>query len=374
MLSLQFRDINGNLYYFSFLYLFMFAGLSILWNVYFVKRILYLIPLYRKSTREAKTDIFDNSSDRALHYRVEVVKYALLLAINITEITVILIDQLGLMMTHIKWSNTTLNNCMSGNAISNTDFHAILGNPLTIVFIAIGQVGLILTLALGTSLMKYLDAFYHNINDKSLKSAKMIIVVSCVIGVLLLIMGSIPQLFIPQKILFPIITLLYFCIWTKQARTFYKTLNWRSVEFKIRGRSSRIVKRAVNSSYYFGITISLLGIGLFSVILADLLDEYFFLFAAFAYCPNIIHQIYDSPDYEPLLTARPQMAAFTLCSGIIAGTSTALSIVAFLTVSSQYLFATFVFFGGILVKKLNYRFGRVRTRFTPNLRFPLLIA
>ena len=371
----QFRNgILSDIIYFRILFLFMLNGLPTLWNVYFVKRIWYFLRLYRRSKEEDKSEAFDDPKEKALHYKVELVKYIFLLIINNNEMSIVIIDQLGLLMTSIKRNNTALYDCTSGTTdISNIAFH-LISNPWAAVFIAVGQVGLLLTFALGISLMKYLDATYHNIYDQSLKYAKIFILTSCVIGVLLLITGSVRKSIIPQKIISPIVLLVYFYIWIRQARKFYNTLRWRSVEFIVRGRSSQVVKRAVKSSYHFGIIMSLLGIGLFSIIIADLLDDYFFLFAAFAFCPNIIHQIYGTVGYEPLLTEKMQIHVLVLGSDIITGISIILSSVAFLTIGSQYISATLVFFGEIVVKKLKYRFGRVRTRFTPSFSDPLLIA
>ena len=222
--------------------------------------------------------------------------------------------------------------------------------------------------------MKYLDAAYHNINNQSLKSTKIILLISCVIGVLLIITGSIHQSFILERLTFPIIILVYLFFWIKQIRTFYKTLKWQSVEFKVRGRSSQIVKRAVKSSHHFAVIMCLMGFGALCLTLAELVKDYFFIFTIFSYCPNLVKQLYGIPNYQPLLTMTSQINAFTVFSEITAKISTILALIAFLVIMSQYVLATFVFFSGMFLKRLKYRFGRVRTRFTPSLTDPLLIS
>ena len=362
------RDID----YFFFFYSFLFAGLTILWNVYFVKKILYFVNLYRKSIDSARNDILNNYTELALHYKVGIVKYAFLLAINITEISSAIIFLLGVGMTVVNSTNATISNCYS--EIYNIDLYVITGTPMEAVFSSIGHAGFLMSLALVTCLMEYLDAAYHNINNQSLKSTKIILLISCVIGVLLIITGSIHQSYILERLIYPIVLLVYFSFWVRQTRIFYKTLEWQSIEYRVRGRSSQIVERAVKSSHHFAIIMCLMGIGVLSITLAQLINDYFFIFTIFAYCPNLVTQLYGTPDYEPLFTTTPQMNAFILSGEITLGIQTTLYLIAFLAITSQYVLATFVFFLGMFVKKIKYRFGRVRTRFTPSLTDPLLIS
>ena len=362
--------IGEDLVYFVFFSVFMYGGLWALWNVYLAKRIIHFVTLYRKSVEDAKTDLFDNCAELALHYKVEIVKYAFMLVINTTEIGGWLIYASGIGLANLSPTNTTINNYII--KIETTDLH-VIGTP-EVVLISVGQVGFLLSVALVTCLMKYLDAAYHNINNQSLKSTKIILLISCVIGALRIITGSIRQLFILEKLIYPIITLIYFSFWVKETRIFYKTLKWQSVEFKVRGRSSQIVKRAVKSSHHFAVIMCLVGITVLCLTLAEIVGDYFFMFTLFTYCPKLLNQLYGIPNYEPLFTTRPQLNALALSSEIKTGIQTNLSLIAFLTITIQYVVVTFVFFGGMLVKKLKYRFGRVRTRFTPNLTDPLLIS
>ena len=358
--------------HFLFFYLFSLTGLTLLWNVYFAKKIWYFVTLYRKSVESAKNDILNNYTELALHYKVEIVKYAFLLAINITETSSVLIYILGLGLTDVTRTDATISNC--SNKIYNIDLHIITGAPMEAVLLSVGRVGFLMSLALVTCLMEYLDATNHNINNQSLKSTKIILLISCIIGVLLIISGSIHQSFILERFIYPIIILIYFSFWIRQTRKFYRTLKWQSIEYRVRGRRSQIVERAVKSSHHFAIAMCLMGIGVLCLNLSEIVDGYFFVFTIFAYCPKLIKQFYGTPDYEPLLTTKSQIDTLAIFSQVNALISTSLSFIAYLSITSQYLIITFVFFGGMLVKKLNYRFGRVRTRFTPNLTDPLLIS
>ena len=367
------RKINFDLNHFLFFYSFLFAGITILWDIYFAKRILYFVNLYRKSMESAKNgDIFNNYSELALHYKVGIVKHAFLLAINITEISSLIIYKFGLGLTHVNPLNATSNTCR--RKISNVELHVVIGTPMKAVFISVGHVGLLMSLALVICLMKYLDTTYHNINEQPVKFIKIFMTISCIAGVLLFVSGSIHQSFVLERLVYPIILLIYTCIWMKIARKFHKTLKWQSVELKVRGRSSQIVRRAIKSSKHFAIIMCQMGIGIICLTLAQNVIDSFFIFTLFAYCPKIVAQLYGTSHYTPLFTTKPQIDALVLSSEITSEICIVLSVIAYLAITAQYLLVTFVFFGGMVVRKLKYRFGRIKTRFTPSLTNPLLIS
>ena len=367
------RKINFDLDSFLFFYSFLFVGLTMLWNIYFARMILHLVNLYRKSVESAKNDdIFNNYSELALHYKVGIVKYAFLLAINITEISSLIIYISGLGLTHVNPLNATSNTCLG--KISNVELYVVIGTPMEAVFISVGHVGLLMSLALVICLMKYLDATYHNINVQPVKFIKIFMTVSCIAGVLLFVSGSIHQSFVLERVAYPIILAIYTFIWMKIVRDFHKTLKWQSLELKVRGRSNQIVRRAIKSSKHFAIIMCSLGIGIICLTLAQNVIDLFFIFTMFAYCPKIVAQLYGTPHYTPLFTTKPQIDALVLSSEITSEICVILFVIAYLAMTSQYLLVTFVFFGGMVVRKLKYRFGRIKTRFTPSLTDPLLIS
>ena len=167
--------------------------LSVLWNVYFVKRMLYFIRLYRESMEEAKTDIFGNASELAVHYKVEIVKYAFLLAINIIEVSAAVMY--GLFSTLPLRNNSTKSNCtiVDSHSIQLSDF---IGNPVELFFLCLAKMGLLFSLALVICLMKFLDVTYHNINGKPFRFINSFLLITFLIGVVLILPGSVPQLFI----------------------------------------------------------------------------------------------------------------------------------------------------------------------------------
>ena len=358
--------------YFLFFYSFLFVGLVMLWNIHFAKRIQYFVTKYRKYVESAKNDILNNYTELALHCKVEIVKYAFLVVINITEISSLIIYIFGLERTHVNPPNATSNTCLS--KIDIAELHVIFGSPMKAVFISVGHVGFLMSLALVICLMKYLDTTYHNINVQPVKFIKIFMTVSCIAGVLLFVSGSIHQSFILERLAYPIILAIYTCIWMKIARKFHKTLKWQSVEFKVRGWSNQIVRRAIKSSKHFAIIMCQMGIGIICLTMGSIVDGYLSVFSMFAYCPKIVTQLYGTLHYTPLFTTKPQIDALALSFEIISEICVVLSVIAFLAISSQYLFASFFFFGGMVARKLKYRFGRVKTRFTPSLTNPLLIS
>ena len=346
-------------------------GLSLLWDIYFVKRILYFVRLYRESMEESRTDIFGNSSERALHYKVEIVKYLFLIMINIIEITSFGMYEISFLFFSL--DHNQINNCTIVT-IHNSDLQAI-ANPITTVFTDLGNASFIFTLALLICLMRYLNDKYHDINAKTFSFIRRMLVITFLLCIALFVTGSVPQLFILQRLFDLVIRAIYLCLWAKQARTFYKTLKWRSVEFKVRGRSSQIVRRSIKSCYHFASIMSLMGIGFLSILLNGFLHiSSFIIMTVIYYGPCLFHHLYGTSYYEPLLSYKQQIDTIYISSEIVSGISTILVAIASIVISSQYLFATAAFFGEILWNALKYRFGRVRTRFTPSLTDPLLIT
>ena len=351
-------------------YISLFVALSVLWDIYFVKRILYFIRLYRESMEEAKTDIFGNSSELAVHYKVEIVKYAFLLAINIIELSAAVLY--GLFSSLPLRNNSTKNNCTIGDY--NMEFVDLIGNPIKLFFSCLAKMGLLFSLALVICLMKFLDVTYHNINGKPFRFIKSFLLITSLIGVVLILLGSVPQFSIVQRLYEPIIEFIYFCLWLKQTHTFYRTLKWRSLEFQVRGASTQMFKRSIKSYRQFAFIMSLMGIGIVSIILTVFIDTYFFLFlTAVNFGPCVFHHLYNTPLYQPLFNTQLQLEVLRISSTVMSRIEITLSIIASFTIGLQYFLVTIIFFGEKLLRRMNYRFGRVRTRFTPNLTNPLLI-
>ena len=163
-------------------------------------------------------------------------------------------------------------------------------------------------------------------------------------------------------------------MWISQTRTFFRTLKWRYLEFQVRGRSTQMVMRSIKSYRQFAFIMSLLGIEIVCIILTVFLETYFFLFlTAVRYGPCLFHHLYNIPLYQPSFNTQLQLETLHTSNTIILRIEITLGIIASFTIGLQYFLVTIVFFGEKLLRRMNYRFGRVRTRFTPNLTNPLLI-
>ena len=357
--------------------------LSIIWDVYFVKKIKYYTRLYRACVEKGKSDPFDNYSIAALHHKSEIIKYASLLISNITESSSFIIIGISGSIIGSKTNSYEkklfTNEVISHNCTNDLIFYhsfevnLISGNPIYSALLAIGRVGIILSMALGICLLKYLHVTYHSIDNSPYRFIKLFLVATCVIGVLLVIIGSVPQLIILSKLIRPVITLIYFGIWVKYSRIFYRTLKWRTIEFRIRDGRDWIIRRSVISRYQF---LLFMGILIFSgglEIITIFLEEYFFLFATGVYYgPCVFNYLYGTPYYQPLVSTQQQIHVFQLCHNTMLYLKYILTIISTVLIASEYVLGTILFFGGILREKLRYRFGLVRTRYTPELNHYLL--
>ena len=355
-------------------YICIFLGLSLVWDVYFVKMIMYYVKLYRECIKEANTDILGNASEQALHHKTEIVKHAFMLAINIIEFIAILAFELGFGISLIPLNYEKFDNCTTGN-VYNLYVYRVIANPIASAATSFGTAGFLFSISLVICLMEYLDVIYHDIHSKPFKYVRRFLLVSFLVGISLIITGSIPQLYILQELFGPVIMMIYFYIWVKQTRTFYTTLRWKCVEYKIRGLSSQIVKRSIKSYHHFAVFMSIMGVGLLSLILYAIIDNVFFLITVAIHCgPCIFHHLYGTPLYKPLLTTNEQIKALNLSIEIVLQIETAIMLVSYLSAVLQYIFVSIGFFGSKLWKRLKYRFGKVRTRFTPSLTDPLIIT
>ena len=77
MFAHYFKHFDNDIFVTFLFFACIFLALAAVWDIYFVKMILYYTRLYRESIKEAKTDILDNSLELALHYKAEIVKVRL---------------------------------------------------------------------------------------------------------------------------------------------------------------------------------------------------------------------------------------------------------------------------------------------------------
>ena len=209
---------------------FTFVGLivplSLVWNIYFVRRILHFNRLHRVCVEMAKSDPFGNYIEAAHQCMAMKIKYIFLQLINITEFSGISTYALGSVLTqkpdsynHIYSNNQeTIPNCTTELIHSKiSELRLFYGNPLNSILVSTGQVGLMLSLVFVICLMKYLHAIFHNISHP-FHSIRRLLIVSVLVAVTLIITGSVPQLMIVHKLIGPILQFLFLCVWIKHTR------------------------------------------------------------------------------------------------------------------------------------------------------------
>ena len=135
-----------------------------------------------------------------------------------------------------------------------------------------------------------------------------------------------------------------------------------------------MVRRSIKNYRQFAFIMSLMGIGIVCILLTVFIGTYFSLFLIVVrYGSCVFHHLYNTPLYQPLFNTQLQLEVLRISSTVISRIEITLSIIASILIGFQYFLVSMIFFGEKLLRRMNYRFGRVRTRFTPNLTNPLLI-
>ena len=335
-----------------------------------MKRIFHFVKIHRECLEKSRTDPFGNFSEAARNYKVEITTNIFLLIINITEFTTIITYATGIFPL-VSHSNTTIRDSCNELHLDTIELRLAIANPLFSILISAAQVGLLFSIALGICLVKYLHITYHEISVDPFQFIKRFLILTSLIGIFLLITGSVPQLMIIEKLLEPIILFIYFCISVKYNRIFYKTLQWRSIEYKMRGRSNCIVRRSIISRYQFAIIMSCLSLTYICSTLAEFISQYFFLIATAIYDgPCLFNYLYGTGYYRPLLTTQQQINTLKNINEVFRYITSLLVSAGLVLFGIEYSGSSVLFLVGIFWKK--FRFHRANTRFTPSLMDPFL--
>ena len=356
--------------------------LCILWTAYFVKRIIYFIKLYRECIQKAQSDPFMNFIEAARHHKSDIIKYIVLLLLNIAEFGSITIYSIGCMFTN--YFNTyehlyspdraLLHNC--SRKLIHIQFFGLrlmYENPINSIIVTTGQVGIVTSLALGICLMKYLHEILHNIEANPYPYIRRLLLITGLVALSLMITGTVPQLMIVHYLTEPIVQLVYLCIWVKQARIFLRTLKWRTVEFQVRGRHQGLVRRSKANSYQFALIMCSVGVGYVCFILGECIGQCSSLVAlTLYYGPCMFHYLYGTTYFQRLVSPQQQTEHLEIIFITSTSASAILFTVSGLLFAIQYILSSVLIFGKMLSEKLKFRCGRIRTRFTPNLTQHLL--
>ena len=183
------------------------------------------------------------------------------LIINITEVGYLSLFLLGFSLAEIPNAYRFSDSNCTQMLKQLLNIKLMYENPINSI-ISIGKSGGLIFLAFGICLMKFLHENFHNIRSTAFHYIRRLLVVTCLLEVLLITTGSVPQLMIINIVLVPILTFIYFLIWVKHTRMFYRTLRWRSVELRIRSNNERLIRRAVISCYQFLVVMYCFGIAI----------------------------------------------------------------------------------------------------------------
>ena len=355
--------------------------LSIIWNTYFIKQINYHFRMFRDCLKNIRNDSFGNIQETARIHKVDMITNIFLLLINAAEFATIIIYALGAgivalpnsLSNNSYPSNSSITDCSHEFSLQTLDLKLSLANPIFPVLISISQVGLIFSFAFGICLVKYLQIAYHEIDIDPFKWIKRFLIITSLISIFHAISGSVPQLMIFDKLVEPIIVSIYFIIWLRCNRTFYKCLRWRSIEYRVRGRSETIVRRSVISFHQFAIISSCMSIVYACFFIAEMITQYFFLVTVAIYNgPCLFNYLYRTTYFEPLLNTQKQIDALNLTNEVFSYFVTFFVFTGSALITVEYILASVFIFGKILWMKLRSRFYKSRTRFTPPLHESLL--
>ena len=329
---------------------FLFVFLSISWSVYFINRITINVRLHKKYLREGNSDNI---------YMHEVLKNVFMLLINITECSYIQLYILGgfLPDEHLYLSSRPmLPECSLELRHTHIfDINLIIENHFKAFFIALGQTGLLFSLAFTICLMQYLYVRFHSIPLNPFRFIRRFLLFTSLLSVLIIIAGTIPYLILFAKLLEPLIEVAYFLIWCRYTLKFYQTLKWRTREFSVRNPS--LVKGSVRSRIKFAVVMCSMGLGTFLFIVGNLIINYFFLASVILYYGScLFNYIYGLPYYQPFLVTSGQIHALLSAYKIKVYVASFLLDIASFVVISQFFVASVLSFGNFLREKLCLRF------------------
>ena len=357
--------------------------LSIVWDIFFIKKIKLNYTLFSEASCLSASDFSGNQLNIASQHKIEVIKYSFLLALSICEITSACTYGLGteladiLFQTNgtIEYPNKFANrSCVKEFIVlKNLQLSFLTEIPLVIILVSIGQVCLLLSFSFGICLMKFLYESYYEKTGYAIKWIKRLIFATFLLCIFILIFGSIPQLLIIHHIFEPIIQFIFFCLWLKYVRIFYRLLKRKTLDARIMCFKKRVLKQLMINEKQFALIMFLNIIGGTCFILSEFIAQYSFIFSTILYFgPCLFTYLFGTDSYAPILDQHQSegLYAFILVINII---TTILVIIACISIGAHYCVASFIYFGGMLVNNLKIRFGMgQRTRYTPDPSHPLL--
>ena len=330
----------------------VFVILSVIWAIYFVKKIIISVKQYRMYASEGKLEL-------AKMYKCDVVKFVFLLLIDISECLYIQLYAMGsaLPSQNLDLPNRPMvSNCSDWLIHSRIfDFDLIIDSPFKAVLVALAQASLLFSLAFITCLMHFLHITFHSIPLNPFRFIRRFLLLTSVLSILFIITDSVPQLMLFAKFVEPLIDLTYFLIWCWYTITFYRTLKWRTGEFRV--RNPKLFKSAVKSRIKFAVVMCSMGLVTSLFICTDFVINYYFIASvALFYGTCLLNYLYGVPYYQPTFMPESRREELFAAYRIKFYVITVLLITAWVILSAQFLTASVMCYINYLRSKLCIRF------------------
>ena len=352
-----------------------------LWNVYFIKKARLNYKGYMKYLKLARTDSTNMVVQLAYCCRTEFNKYLLLLSINITECgaTVLYCIAYGLGI----WLHNTHQSFMFPHRAETHNCSQILlqGSylqmywiteiPLSLIILSIGQVGFVFSMVLSICLMKYIHAREYNRSSDYKVWKKRYVMIMALTAMCTIVLGTVPQFVLVQRIINIIVGIIVYFKWVKQARRFHQTLKMLAFDYQINRKRRDVCRRAILLVKKFKIIMSLNIVSFGLLILVELIEHLkFTVIIGLYYGPCLFHYLYGTPIYTPVITNKYQVRILENISLGIGLFEKSLFAIATLMIGSYFVTVSILFFANKITNGFN---RHRRTRFTPDLYNPLLI-
>ena len=361
-------------------FLLLTSILYFLWSVYFVKKLQFFNKERSKALEKAKYDILGNFSQLAENHKIEVVKYSLLFIINIIEL--IAFSCYGIVLAasyflssgkqslhfpgNVEQSNCTLDYVNVRNMQTVTSIIPELSFVL-----AVGQIGMLLTMTLCICLIRYLHNSYYGIAGNFRWISRFLSLTSLVC-IILIVFSVIPQLLILQRIIEPIIQSIFLGLLVKHIRMFHNTLKRQTIDMGIICKPSATIQASIRLVKQYGTIATLNCMGLACFITAEFVTQYTFVTSiAIYFSPCFTEFAYGKVFYQPPLVDSTQIDQLKKSITIVNWVENVLFCIGCICLFSHYFLISFFHFGSRLWRDFRIRFGV--SRHTPIIYQPLII-
>ena len=351
-----------------------------LWNLYFIKTARLKYKCYKKWHKLARTDVTNTYAEGAYCYRTEFNKNLLLLSINLLECSTVVLYGISYGLAEWLYSinqsflfpQRETNNCSQLlMQHSNVEIYWITEIPIGLFLISIAQGAIIYSLVLSICLMKYIHAREYNQSSDYKKRIKRFLSIMILIVTCLIVLGTVPQLVLTQRVIEPIVLIIVYWKWVKQIRIFHQTLKMLAFDCQTNRRRRDVCKSANTLVKQFKIIMSLNIISFGLLLLTELIAQFNLLVTiGLYYGPCLFHYLYGTAIYTPLIHSKYQVEllentniSFYILERSLLGIATDI-------LGSHFFTASALFLANKCTNGLKRKY---RTRFTPDLNNPLLI-